>query len=187
VDKQTLRKQYLDQRLALSELEWQEKSRQISKNLKIWLQFRDYTHFILFRSFRREPMLNNLAAELGPERCFYPRLQAMSMCMLPAPADGQFERNRWGLEEPFDRGLSAFKPDAKTLILVPAVAIDEDGYRLGYGAGFFDRYLQENQGATLGLCFDEFLLPRLPREPHDIPLQAVITDRRTLELTPKFE
>ncbi|MCX6130570.1 MAG: hypothetical protein NTX25_16100, partial [Proteobacteria bacterium] len=60
-DKPALRKQILEQRLAMPRKLWETKSRQIGQNLKFWLHTKPFTRFILYRHFRQEPNLNSLA------------------------------------------------------------------------------------------------------------------------------
>ena len=66
----------------------------------------------------------------------------------------------------------------RTLCLVPALAFDEDGYRLGYGGGYYDRFLAAHPQVTpVGLCYSVCLCPRLPRNSYDIPVSYIITER----------
>jgi 5-formyltetrahydrofolate cyclo-ligase len=133
----------------------------------------------LFRSFRREPCLDRLLALLPDEAAFYPRIQGKTMNFFSS--SGDFEANRFGLEEPAVNPLRQLQVfSARTLLIMPAVAYDCRGFRLGYGAGFFDRFLAQTQVSTLGVCFDAFLVDELPTETHDQPVQSVITEARTL-------
>ena len=67
-------------------------------------------------------------------------------------------------------------PDALDMILVPALAFDAEGYRLGRGAGYYDRYLSGYQGLTVGLCFSVCQTEVLPRDNHDLPVQLVLNE-----------
>jgi 5-formyltetrahydrofolate cyclo-ligase len=69
------------------------------------------------------------------------------------------------------------------LVIAPGVAFDVRGGRLGRGGGFYDRFLAKahRHTATLGVCFDFQLLDEIPTEANDIPVQAVVTDRRAVE------
>jgi 5-formyltetrahydrofolate cyclo-ligase len=69
------------------------------------------------------------------------------------------------------------------VVLVPALAFDLRGFRLGRGAGFYDRFLADKRrkGLALGFGLEAQLAPRVPTEPHDARLDALATERRVLE------
>ncbi len=66
--------------------------------------------------------------------------------------------------------------DKNSLCIVPALAFDSDGNRLGYGGGYYDRFLAVNNVATIGLCRKDFILFELPHEVYDIRIPKIITD-----------
>jgi 5-formyltetrahydrofolate cyclo-ligase len=68
------------------------------------------------------------------------------------------------------------------LVLVPALAFDGHGRRLGRGKGFYDRLLAEVSGTTCGVAFDQQLVPALPVESHDVHLNCILTPSHWLEL-----
>jgi len=81
-------------------------------------------------------------------------------------------RKRFGIEEPEGPVVT---PD---LLLVPLLAFTRAGGRLGYGAGFYDRYIAANPGVrTIGLAYAAQECPDLPVEAHDAPLAAIATER----------
>jgi len=67
------------------------------------------------------------------------------------------------------------------LCLVPGLAFDRDGYRLGYGKGYYDRFLARNSPATLGTCYEALLVDRLPHGAYDAPVQRIITENNLRE------
>lgn len=69
---------------------------------------------------------------------------------------------------------------AATLCIVPALAFDRDGYRLGYGGGYYDRLLADFGGHTLGLFYHEFLKDTLPRGKYDRAVELLITEKEVL-------
>jgi 5-formyltetrahydrofolate cyclo-ligase len=72
-------------------------------------------------------------------------------------------------------------PGAIDVVLVPAVALTPDGHRLGRGGGYYDATLAALPRAfKIGLAFDLQLVPSLPFEPHDVPLDAIVTEARLL-------
>ena len=72
--------------------------------------------------------------------------------------------------------VERFEPQG--LCLVPALACDRRGYRLGYGAGYYDRFLSNYPGHRVGVVYDRNLVPRLWSGRYDVPLELVVTDRR---------
>ena len=78
----------------------------------------------------------------------------------------------FGAPEPVEDGPLAEDPHG--LVLVPGLAFDAAGHRLGYGGGYYDRFLsKEPDHPTIALCFDFQLLPRLETEAHDIAADTV--------------
>ena len=67
-------------------------------------------------------------------------------------------------------------PGDLDLVLVPALAFDRAGYRLGYGGGYYDRYLIGIPAVTIGLARKLLIRASLPREPHDIAVEYVVTE-----------
>ncbi len=64
------------------------------------------------------------------------------------------------------------------IIFVPGLAFDKQGIRLGYGAGFYDRFLQQNPSSLkIGVCYHEAILESIPKEDHDIAMDFVLSDR----------
>ena len=72
-------------------------------------------------------------------------------------------------------------PAAIDLMVVPGVAFDQRGYRLGYGRGYYDRCLAQSAGiAAFGLCYEFQLCPELPVEEHDRRVEALATEQRLI-------
>jgi 5-formyltetrahydrofolate cyclo-ligase len=98
---------------------------------------------------------------------------------------GALQKSPFGIPEPvpgpFARLLllSALnEPD--TLVIVPALAFDRAGYRLGYGGGYYDRMLASASCPCVGLTFHGLLVDALPREAWDRPVSAVFTEEMLL-------
>lgn len=61
--------------------------------------------------------------------------------------------------------------------ITPALAIDERGYRLGYGKGYYDRFLKSNPCRRVGVVYEEFFTPSLPHTEQDIPVDVIVTEK----------
>ena len=77
-----------------------------------------------------------------------------------------------GIPEP--DGSQPAADDDTALVLTPGLAFDRQGHRMGYGGGFYDRYLAAHPHPTIALCYDFQLLPHLDAAAHDIPVDAVL-------------
>ncbi|NUS73295.1 MAG: 5-formyltetrahydrofolate cyclo-ligase [Corynebacteriales bacterium] len=80
-----------------------------------------------------------------------------------------------GLNEPAGPQTRTTTLSEAEVVLVPALAVDHNGIRLGRGAGYYDRALLAARSLTVALVYDDELVPELPRESHDVPVAAVIT------------
>ena len=74
-------------------------------------------------------------------------------------------------------------PGELEIVIVPALTYDMNGYRLGYGGGYYDRYLHGIPALTLGLARERLIRDELPIEPHDIPVKRIVTERGVLRAT----
>lgn len=73
-------------------------------------------------------------------------------------------------------GAPAAAPDCNTIVLVPGTAFDRRGFRLGYGGGFYDRWLEHFSGLSIGICYGELILDELPAEAHDLPVDRLCSE-----------
>lgn len=89
-----------------------------------------------------------------------------------------FTKGSFGITEPVADEISARIPlSHEDLVLVPSVAIDEKGFRLGYGGGFYDSFLPQHKGLVIAVIFQQFVLEdSLPVESHDYPLDGYISE-----------
>jgi 5-formyltetrahydrofolate cyclo-ligase len=106
----------------------------------------------------------------------------MSFRWVDDPTAASFAERGHGFPEPTSTLVA--EPGAIDLVVVPGLAFDPDGNRLGYGKGFYDRFLDAHrraspQGRTIGICFDFQVVVEIPITPHDVPVSMVITDVRT--------
>jgi 5-formyltetrahydrofolate cyclo-ligase len=95
---------------------------------------------------------------------------------------GQLVAARFGLLEPAEPWLPATALKEAIVVLVPALAVDRTGVRLGRGRGFYDRTLvhRNARARLIAVVRDEELLDELPREPHDVPMTHALTPGRGL-------
>ena len=162
--------------------EWQAKSQQLCQQLQHHLQqtsgFVEAKTILAYFSVRQEPDLSFLFCL--PYVWGFPRCVGKQLFWHCWSADTNLalQTNKYGIPEPHP-DAPVLQADQVDLILVPAVACDYQGYRLGYGGGFYDRLLSAPEWAnkpTIGIVFEAARLPHLPVDAWDRPLQAVCTE-----------
>lgn len=85
--------------------------------------------------------------------------------------------NRWGIREP-DSYEEKIIPGGNTLLLVPGLAFDGQGYRVGYGGGYYDRFLEQYpEVQTVGIAFGFQIVTALPKDFHDRPVQYILSEK----------
>ena len=88
---------------------------------------------------------------------------------------GEYRVGRYEIKEPVTPNSSLLIPHSMDFILVPGVAFSPNGYRLGRGKGYYDKFLSKYSNLfTVGVCFREQFYLDIPTEPHDIPMQRVL-------------
>ncbi len=90
--------------------------------------------------------------------------------------------NKWGIPEPPPPYFETPLLSQLDLVLVPMLGGDYNGNRIGYGKGFYDRFLKEVKCPKIGLLFDCCLVGKIPAEKHDITLNYLVTERRIVKL-----
>ncbi len=122
---------------------------------------------------RTEPILEQALREgkrVAVPKVFGEEMHFIYIEDLTGVAKGSF-----GIPEPIADGPIALEDTA--LVLMPGLAFDARGNRMGYGGGFYDKYLQAHpHHPTVALCYDFQMLPHLDTEDHDIPVDLVLWD-----------
>jgi 5-formyltetrahydrofolate cyclo-ligase len=175
--KNKLRRQLVEQRQALSTELWRVQSDQICDHLANCPQFVAAQTILAYQSCRQEPNLDYLFThthkQWGLPRCVGKHLHWHRWQPLEP-----LEIGSYGILEP-NSASPQLVPHDVDLILVPSVAIDRYGYRLGYGGGYYDRLRADplwRKIPTIGIAFDFAYREALPIDPWDLPLDAVCTE-----------
>ena len=175
-EKTALRREWKARRNGISKKE--EKSRKIAENLLSLPAMEQAKMVFLYLSVGSEAETITLAKELlfKGKRIAVPVCDRKTHTMAAAEITdvAQVTVGAYGLSEPKEKKI--ISKEEIDLILVPGLAFDKAGYRLGYGGGYYDRYLDGFAGISIGLCFEECLTDRLPQGKYDKPVDLVITE-----------
>lgn len=93
-------------------------------------------------------------------------------------SDSDLAEGMYGIKAPREY-CEKFTGAENALCVVPALSFDKKGYRLGYGKGYYDRFLENFEGISVGLCYDATLSEALPTDKYDKKVNYLITDKKT--------
>ena len=183
MSKNAIRKRILSRRDALSVLEIASLSKEVTAQFLSSAPYVAASTLALYCSIRSEVATSGIfaAALQAGKRVLYPRTVGSTLEFIVVETLAALEASRFGICEPRSgEAVSLAKID---LIVLPGVAFDEKGIRLGYGLGCYDRALAEVERPTLvGLAYDFQVVAALPSEMHDIPVDFVVTERKILSM-----
>ena len=182
-EKSELRKRLLVLRREIPKKEWSERSSRIINKLQSSEEFLSSKTIHCFVSM-------NGRKEVNTHPFIKESLSAVKSIIVPITnfetgtldhsklnSFDELEENKWGVYEP--KALTPFSSNID-LIIVPLLAADKSFNRLGYGKGFYDRFLNSNKAIKIGLLFDEFLMDKIPVDDFDEKLDILITDKKVL-------
>ena len=178
--KKNIRKQFLECRKQLDLLTYFRLSQQVQRRLIDSEYFAKAKTLALYDPINNEVATGQIfaAAQELEKRVYYPRVAGDDLEFIEVHTTDELVPGAFGVAEPVSgEMISVAELD---LIVVPGVAFDLRGHRLGYGRGFYDRQLAERSVATVavGLCFEMQLCDLLPSENHDQALDYVATETR---------
>jgi len=156
-------------RAAWQGLDLEALSRSVGAALLPWLRERGFRHILLYHPLPHELNLLPLM-EAYPARYYLPKVAGKGLTVHPF---GPLAPGPFGLLEPT---TPPEDPRVLDLVVVPGLAFDREGYRLGHGQGFYDRFLKEVRAATVGVVPQALLFPTLPRDPWDVPVDHLATE-----------
>lgn len=90
------------------------------------------------------------------------------------------EKGAYGILEP--KTVHTADENIIDVILVPGLAFDRNGGRMGFGKGYYDRLLENGKAIKIGICYDFQIFKKIPTESHDIPMNFIITEKEILEI-----
>ena len=175
MDKKALRAAIRQQKRAMTEDEIVKKSQALGALLRETDLYKNAKTFYGYLPYNQEvrtvPMLEQ--AMKDGKRVAVPKCYGDQMKFIYLDDLSRVEKGYAGIPEPIDDGPVAHDPTA--LVLMPGMAFDPEGHRIGYGGGFYDKFLaQEPDHPTLALCYDFQMLPALETEEYDIPVDLVL-------------
>jgi len=176
--KNELRKKYLDLRKSKDEYELKKASETIVENLESISEFKKAETIMVYVSYRNEVDTHELITKLigQNKRVCVPLCgENCSMTAREIKDFAELVSGSYGILEPKEDSPIVSKNDID-FVVVPGCVFSRNGHRIGYGKGYYDRFLDGMTFKTAGLCYSFCLLDEVPYEKTDIALDFVVTE-----------
>ena len=181
--KDDIREEYKERRRLMPEEEKFRRDEAICKAAAGLVSFR-YAEYVLLYAAASDEIDVSPIAEMAFERgkkVLFPRCDRKTHTMTYHTVNSLDELQddgMGGLEPPEENPVyDAENETAGAVCFVPGLVYDRAGYRLGYGKGFYDRYLSGFSGCTIGVVYSDYILPEVPRGRFDVTVDILLTER----------
>ena len=184
MNKAQLRDEFRRRLRDLSPQTKKEEAAQISRRLREYLKNRS-GYWSLYYPMKDEPDLLECFDSCSSVQWVFPRVSDDSQLQFySVNSKDDFIANSWGLFEPETSDKEPLASDSLAGSIIPALAYDENGVRLGRGGGYYDRALKTFQGAKIGVAFTASVSPDpLPKEDHDQTVDVVVCSNQWIEVS----
>ncbi len=188
MDKNTLRKVYLEKRKMLSEAEYERRNLLLTEQLKLFLLQNNFQNIHIFLPIlkNKEPNTFPFIRYIWTYQPQIPIITSISDLKLPEMQHFSIDKsvsikpNKWGIPEPQNAKL--FPLEEITCVIVPMVVGSKTGHRIGYGKGYYDRFLSQCSAGTyfLGISLSPLLDGDLYANQYDLKMDAIMTPFQNL-------
>ncbi|MDP6139297.1 MAG: 5-formyltetrahydrofolate cyclo-ligase [Candidatus Woesearchaeota archaeon] len=190
--KQTLKSEIFEKRKALSKEGIKEKSNKIKEKLFSLPEFKDAKNILFYVSFNDEVDTHEIIKELlaNKEKNIIVPYVVKNNPILQLSEIKNFnelEPKTWGILEPKDEFIRKFDIENVDLVIIPGIVFDQNGHRIGYGYGYYDRFLKklDKNVVKIGFGFEFQIVDKIPEEKHDVPVDIMVTEKRVINCNEK--
>ena len=187
MNKEEIRRKILKKRLSLSPEDIRDKSRQVFLNLTETVEYRNSQNIMFYVATRSEVQTEEMikmSIKMG-KNIFVPII--LPECINLAPSkifdfDIELEKGKKGILEPKKEYYRLFPTENIDLIIVPGVAFDLSGNRIGRGFGYYDNFLRKVRSSAkiIALAFEMQIVKKIITDKNDIPVHKIITEKRII-------
>lgn len=185
MDKSSIRKQIKHLKSSLSETEKNDFSHVVFSKIEQLPIFKTAQHILLYNSLPDElPTKDIIDYWGGAKHIYLPRVNGFDLDILPY-IKGQLSIGAYNIEEP--EGKEICDINIIDVIIVPAVAFDPTGNRVGRGKGYYDRLLARTDAVKIGVAYDFQIIDTIDSEPHDIKMDIIVSPQHTIIIGTNFQ
>lgn len=181
-EKKVIRKQIFAARKTYTDQQIEEMSKKITERLETLPEFQNAQRILAYADYNHEVMTGFIieAAWKAGKEVAVPKVVGQDMVFYKLTDFSQLEKGYFGIPEPARGEIVQWE---EAMMVMPGVAFDKDNHRVGYGGGFYDRFLEKHPQVTrVAVAFDFQILPEVPTEPTDISPQFIVTESKVYYL-----
>jgi len=178
MEKSEIRRKIKNLRSMLLESEKMSAAAEVFDRLENTAAFQLAERILMYHSLPDELSTRRFLDKWQSRKKFYlPRVNGVNLEILPYD-QSHLELGAFHIEEP--TGDDLISPDEIELIVVPGVAYDRKGNRLGRGKGFYDRLLSSTKATKIGVGYEFQIMDEIPSEPHDVKMDMIISQQTVI-------
>lgn len=194
--KNSIRKQMLALRNEMNEKECAEKSEKIKKMVLSLPVVQNAKYILCYASYKSEVMTGGLIEEVlnQGKPVYLPKVDGDEMDFFRVESLDELSDGYKGIPEPSQSCTDIFTKECweqvkeQTVMLLPGAVFSENGARIGYGKGYYDRYLQRIPCMErIALCYELQMAKSIPADIHDIPVTTIVTEEKVRHITGRVE
>ncbi len=189
LNKHFLRKQLLNKRKFLSKRSILEKSNKIADKLIKFDKYQQSEKIMLYISTKLEVQTQRIieSAQKDNKSIYIPLIIPEQHDLIPSLVidfEKEIALGNLGIYQPRKEFHRLFPPSILDLVIVPGLAFNQQGHRLGRGGGYYDRFLKKLpvQAYSIALAFEMQMIEQIPLEENDMPVDCIITEKRIIKL-----
>lgn len=171
--KSELRKKYLLIRTQISKEATKQKTKKIINKIRSLKEFKKAKNVLLYYPFRNEVNVLPLL-KVKNKNFYFPVVDFKNKQLIIRKNNKKFKKNKYGIFEPTENKI--YDNSILDLAIIPGLVFDKRCYRIGYGGGYYDKFLKNSNLFTIGVCFREQIIKKIPKTKNDIRLNKVIHD-----------
>ena len=181
-EKKAIRKQIFAARKAHTDQQIDEWSRKITEKVTALPEYRDCRRILAYADYNHEVITKYIieAAWKDGKEVAVPKVVGQDMVFYKLTDFTQLEKGYFGIPEPARGEIAKWE---EALMIMPGVAFDRNNHRVGYGGGFYDRFLEKHPNVRrVAVAFEFQMMPEVPVEPTDISPEIIVTEKEIYNL-----
>ena len=177
-EKHRIRHEMKELRDGLDVLAVERLSEEVFENFKK-TNLNEFEKFFVYNSFGSEVKTQKIIKNLflRGKRVYMPKINEKQMQAVLVDKQTNFKRGSFGIFEPVGE-LEEFDD---FVAVIPCIAVDKDGNRIGYGGGYYDKFLKGKNALKVALCYDFQIVDKIPAEDFDVQVDIIVSDKSIIK------